>query len=341
VKHLLAEIIKEQILVLDGAMGTMIQRHGFTEEDYRGARFAHATKLFKGNNDILVLTQPETIVKIHQAYIEAGANIIETNSFNANAVSLADYGCEELDYEINLTAARLARKAVDLCAATHKRTFVAGSMGPTNKSLSMSPDVDNPAFRNLTFDELYNAYYRQAKGLAEGGVDVFLVETVFDALNAKAALVAIQDYCAAHKAAIPVMLSATISDAGGRTLTGQTPEAFYTTFESLDLLAIGLNCGLGATQMMPAVEILNRISRFPICIYPNAGLPDRFGHYNQTPEAMAAAAESMLQKSWVNIIGGCCGTTPEHIRAIAGVAARFAECVVIPKKVLYNKVCTH
>jgi 5-methyltetrahydrofolate--homocysteine methyltransferase len=322
-KNKLSEIIQERILILDGAMGTMIQRHGFTEEDYRGERFAHADKLFKGNNDILVLTQPETITEIHQAYLEAGANIIETNTFNANAISLADYGCEELDYEINLKAAHLARTIADQYTTEDMPRFVAGSIGPTNKSLSMSPDVDNPAYRNLTFDQLYHAYYRQVKGLAEGGVDAFLVETVFDTLNAKAALVAIEDYCSEHHIDIPIMLSVTISDTGGRTLTGQTPEAFYTTFESLNLLSIGFNCGLGALELTPYLETFNRISRFAICIYPNAGLPDRFGHYNQSPEVMAEIVEEMLKKGWVNIIGGCCGTTPEHIRAIANVASHY------------------
>jgi 5-methyltetrahydrofolate--homocysteine methyltransferase len=302
----------------------MIQRYGFTEEDYRGKRFVDTDKLFKGNNDILVLTQPEAITQIHQAYLEAGADIIETNTFNANAVSLADYACEHLDYEINMIAARLARNIADKYTTEKKPRFVAGSIGPTNKSLSMSPDVENPAYRNLTFDQLYDAYFRQVKGLAEGGVDVFLVETVFDTLNAKAALVAIQDYCAEQKIDIPTILSITISDASGRTLTGQTLEAFYTTFEGLDLFSIGFNCGLGATQLMPHLETLNRISRFPICVYPNAGLPDRFGHYNQSPDEMADAVESMLKKGWVNIIGGCCGTTPDHIRAIAKVAQRYS-----------------
>jgi 5-methyltetrahydrofolate--homocysteine methyltransferase len=324
VENKLTKIIQGHILVLDGAMGTMIQRYGFTEEDYRGERFFHTDKLFKGNNDILVLTQPEAISKIHQAYLEAGADIIETNTFNANAVSLADYGCEQLDYEINLTAARIARKIADQYTTNEKPRFVAGAVGPTNKSLSMSPDVDNPALRNLTFDQLYDAYFRQVKGLAEGGVDVFLVETVFDTLNAKAALVAIEDYCLEQGVDIPVMLSVTISDTSGRTLTGQTPEAFYTTFESLNLFSIGFNCGLGAAQLMPHLENLNRISRFSICIYPNAGLPDRFGHYNQSPDEMAEAVEIMLKKGWVNIVGGCCGTTPDHIYAIANVAQRYA-----------------
>ncbi|MDR1459142.1 MAG: methionine synthase, partial [Bacteroidales bacterium] len=320
----LTKIIQEEILILDGAMGTMIQRYGFNEEDYRGNRFVKIDRPLKGNNDILVLTQPETIVKIHQDYLEAGANIIETNTFNANAVSLADYGCEDLDYEINLVAAQIARKAADQYVTEKSPRFVAGSIGPTNKSLSMSPTVDNPAYRNLSFDQLYDAYYRQVKGLAEGGVDVFLVETVFDTLNAKAALVAIEDYCHQNKKEIPVMLSVTISDAGGRTLTGQTPEAFYVTFEGLNLLSIGFNCGLGALQLTPYMETLHRISHFALCVYPNAGLPDRFGHYSQTPEEMANAVENMLKKSWVNIIGGCCGTTADHIRAIAQVAKNYS-----------------
>jgi 5-methyltetrahydrofolate--homocysteine methyltransferase len=320
----LTKIIRERILILDGAMGTMIQRHGFTEEDYRGERFVHTDRIFKGNNDVLVLTQPDAIARIHQAYLEAGADIIETNTFNANAVSLADYGCEQLDYEINLTAATIARKIADTYNTVEKPRFVAGSIGPTNKSLSMSPNVDNPALRNLTFDQLYDAYFRQVKGLAEGGVDVFLVETVFDALNAKVALVAIEDYCLERGINIPVMLSVTISDNSGRTLTGQTVEAFYTTFESLNLLSIGFNCGLGATQLMPYLEDMHRISRFAVCVYPNAGLPDRFGHYNQSPDEMAEAMKSMLEKGWVNIVGGCCGTTPDHIYAIANMAKHYS-----------------
>ncbi|MDR0419925.1 MAG: homocysteine S-methyltransferase family protein, partial [Prevotellaceae bacterium] len=313
----LINIVKEKILVLDGAMGTMIQKYGFGENDYRGSLFAKSNIEMKGNNEILVLTQPQSIIDIHRAYLAAGADIIETNTLNANAVSLADYKTENLAYEINYQAATLARKAACEFSTNEKPRFVAGSVGPTNKSLSISPDVENPAYRNLTFDELYAAYFEQAQGLIDGKVDAVLVETVFDTLNAKTALIAIRDCCRQKSVDIPVMISVTLSDAGGRTLSGQTLDAFYNTFSSMNLFCIGLNCGFGSKQMMPYIQELARISSFNICVYPNAGLPDRFGKYNMSPEDMANDVELILKNGWVNIIGGCCGTTPEHIKKIA------------------------
>jgi 5-methyltetrahydrofolate--homocysteine methyltransferase len=329
---IMQEIIKNHILVLDGAMGTMIQRYGFEEKDYRGNRFANAPTALKGNHDILVLTQPDAITDIHKAYLEAGADVIETNTFNANAISLSDYQCPHLAYELNFTAAQLARQIAAEYATATKPRFVAGSIGPTGKSLSIPTDVDHPSCRNITFAQLYDAYYQQIKGLAEGGADVFLVETIFDALNAKAALVAIEDYNRTHQTHIPVMLSVTLSDKSGRTLAGQTLDAFYTTFADYNLLSIGLNCGCGTVQITPYLEELARISRFPVCVYPNAGLPDRFGCYTQSPDDMARDVEVMLNKGWVNIIGGCCGTTPEHIRKIAATAKLYPprKTVVVP-----------
>ena len=313
----LTQLIKEKILVLDGAMGTMIQKYSFDESDYRGSQFANCDVEMKGNNELLVLTQPQAIVEIHKAYLSAGADIIETNSMNANSISLADYKVEKFAYELNYKAAILARKAANEFSTNEKPRFVAGSIGPTNKSLSVSPDVTNPAYRNLTFDSLYDAYCEQIYGLIDGKIDVFLVETVFDTLNAKVALVAIHDCCKQKSVEIPVMISVTLGDTSGRTLSGQTLEAFYATFSDMNLLSIGLNCGYGSKQMMPYVEELSRISKFNICAYPNAGLPDQFGKYTQSAAEMANDVELMLQKGWINIIGGCCGTTPEHIKKIA------------------------
>ncbi|MDR3226625.1 MAG: methionine synthase [Prevotellaceae bacterium] len=316
-KKNLKQLVSEKILVLDGAMGTMIQKCGFGEDDYRGSLFAASDVEMKGNYDILVLTQPQAIADIHKAYLAAGADIIETNSLNANAISLADYKMENLAYQLNYQAASLARKAADEFSTNEKPRFVAGSVGPTNKSLSMSPDVSNPAFRNLTFDALYDAYFEQVRGLIDGKVDAILVETIFDTLNAKAALVAIHDCCKQKAVEIPVMISVTLSDTSGRTLSGQTFEAFYNTFSSMNLFSIGLNCGFGSKQMMPHIEELASISEFNICVYPNAGLPNQFGKYSLSPEDMANDVELILKNGWVNIIGGCCGTTPEHIQKIA------------------------
>ncbi|MDR2841478.1 MAG: methionine synthase [Paludibacter sp.] len=327
-------LLEKQILVLDGAMGTMIQQYNFAESDFRALQFADWDVELKGNNDILVLTQPQAISDIHKAYLQAGADIIETNTLNANAVSLADYKAEKFAYQINKAAATLARKAADEFSTAQKPRFVAGSIGPTNKSLSISPDVSNPGYRNLTFDTLYDAYFEQVKGLVDGGVDILLVETIFDTLNAKAATVAIQDYCSQNSLSIPVMLSLAISDSSGRSLTGQTLDAFYTTFSHLNLLSIGLNCGFGASEMMPYVEELARISKFNICIYPNAGLPDQFGNYSMSPVEMADKVEQMLKFSWINIVGGCCGSTPEHIKAIAERVKKYPPRRLIEQDIL-------
>ena len=327
-KKNLIQLAKEKILVLDGAMGTMVQKYKFDEKDYRGLQFANSQVELKGNSDILVITQPEAIANIHRAYLEAGADIIETNSLNANAISLADYKMENLAYELNYHAASLARKAADEFSTAEKPRFVAGSIGPTSKSLSMSPDVANPAYRNLTFDELYNAYFQQVSGLIDGKVDALLVETIFDTLNAKTALVAIYDCMKQKSVELPVMISVTLSDTSGRTLSGQTLEAFYTTFSSFNLFSIGLNCGYGSKQMMPYIGELSRISRFNICAYPNAGLPDQFGNYAQQPADMANDVEQLLKNGYINIIGGCCGTTPEHIKKIAEKAAEYQPRIV-------------
>jgi len=321
----LQKILHERILILDGATGTMIQTYGLTESDYRGARFAGSARNLRGHNDLLCLTKPELITEIHQAYLDAGADIIETNSFNANAVSLADYDMTDLVYEINLAAAKLARAAADgkTLLTPDKPRFVAGSMGPTNKTASMSAEVSNPAARAVTFDDLVSAYREQVRGLRDGGVDLLLVETVFDTLNAKAALFAIQEEEETSGISLPVMVSGTVADTSGRTLSGQTLMAFLASVSHVNLLSCGLNCGFGAKQMRPYVEELASNAPFFVSVHPNAGLPNQFGAYDETPETMAKTIEEYLQKGWINIIGGCCGTTPAHIAAIASVARNF------------------
>ncbi|MEE4176480.1 MAG: methionine synthase [Bacteroides sp.] len=321
----LKALLKQRILVLDGAMGTMIQRHKLQEEDFRGERFAHITQKVKGNNDLLSLTQPHIIKQIHEAYLEAGADIIETNTFNATSISLHDYGMEGLVYELNQASARLAREACEAYTLLNpsKPRFVAGSLGPTNKTASLSPDVSSPAYRAVTFDPLRDAYYEQIRGLMDGGADILLVETVFDTLNAKAALMAISDYEEAHEMKIPVMVSGTITDASGRTLSGQTPEAFLASITHASLLSIGLNCAMGAEQLRPFMEVLSKHSSFAVSAHPNAGLPNQFGQYEQTAPQMAAIIEDFLKEGLVNIVGGCCGTTPEHVRLIAELAEKY------------------
>ncbi|WP_448539224.1 methionine synthase [Schleiferia thermophila] len=324
--EILQKILSERILVLDGAMGTMIQQYNLSEEDYRGERFAQWPHPLKGNNDLLVLTQPHIIEEIHRKYLEAGADILETNTFNSQRVSMADYHLEELVYELNVEAARLARKAADQFTerTPHKPRFVAGSIGPTNRTASLSPDVNRPGYRAITFDELVDAYYEQVAGLVEGGVDILLVETIFDTLNAKAALYAIRRYFKDHhREMLPIMVSGTITDNSGRTLSGQTVEAFLYSLSHIPLLSIGLNCALGARQMQPYLADLARHAEFHISAHPNAGLPNAFGQYDETPEMMRAQIREFLQGNLVNIIGGCCGTTPEHIRLIAEEAARY------------------
>jgi 5-methyltetrahydrofolate--homocysteine methyltransferase len=324
----LDEILKERILVIDGAMGTMIQRYQLKEEDYRGERFANFHKDIKGNNDLLNLTQPHIIEEIHRAYLEAGADIIETNTFNGTSISLADYDMSDLAYEINLVAAQIARKAVDDYNRRdpEKPRFVAGAIGPTNRTASISPDVNNPGYRAVTFDQLYQAYYDQARGLMDGGADILLVETIFDTLNAKAAIFAIETLFEERGKKLPLMISGTITDASGRTLSGQTPEAFWISVSHAGLISVGLNCALGAKEMRPHLEALSNIANCAISAYPNAGLPNEFGGYDQTAEEMREYIRDFVSSGLVNIIGGCCGTTPMHIQAMAeavkGIPAR-------------------
>lgn len=313
------QLIKQRILVLDGAMGTMIQRHRLDEQGYRGTRFKDFPYDVRGNSELLSLTQPQIIQSIHEAYLEAGADIIETNTFNANAVSQADYHMESLAYELNFTSAQLARNAVNTYLATHRDRpcFVAGAMGPTNKTASLSPDVNNPGYRAIHFDELVTIYYEQVRGLVDGGVDILLVETVFDTLNCKAALFAIQKYMDDTGTQLPIMVSGTITDASGRTLSGQTAEAFWISVNHVNLLSVGLNCALGAKELRPHLAALSKVADCYISAYPNAGLPNELGGYDQGPEEMQQYIREFASSGFVNIVGGCCGTTPEHIRALA------------------------
>jgi len=319
--HPLQKIARERILILDGAMGSMLQDYRLDEAGYRGARFADWGQPLKGNNDLLNLTQPQIVEEIHAKYFAAGADIVETNTFNAQTVSMADYGMESLVRELNLAGAQLARKAADAYSTPDKPRFVAGAIGPTNRTLSLSPDVNRPAYRAITFDELAAAYQEQAEALIEGGVDVLLVETIFDTLNAKAALFAIQDAFAATGKEVPIMISGTITDASGRTLSGQTTEAFLISMSHMPLLSIGLNCALGAKDLRPYLQTLAANTPFLISAYPNAGLPNAFGGYDETPSQMADAVTEYLDLGIVNILGGCCGTTPDHIREFAARAA--------------------
>jgi 5-methyltetrahydrofolate--homocysteine methyltransferase len=314
------QCLQERILIIDGAMGTMIQRYKLSEAQYRGERFKAWQSDVKGNNDLLCITQPQIIEEIHKQYLEAGADIIETNTFNAQRVSLADYNMQELAYEINFEAAKIARKAVDEFTAKDrsKPRFVAGAIGPMNKTLSLSPDVNNPGYRAVTFDEVASAYYEQVKGLVEGGVDVLLVETIFDTLNAKAAIYAIKKYFRETKQReLPMMLSGTITDASGRTLSGQTLAAFYISVKHAKPLSIGLNCALGAKEMRNHIEELSQIAECYTSAYPNAGLPNAMGEYDEQPHETAHFLEEWAREGFVNIVGGCCGTTPEHIKHIA------------------------
>ncbi len=308
------DCLNERIVIIDGAMGTMIQRYKLTEEDYRGERFKDWKYDVKGNNDLLCLTQPQIIKDIHKQYLDAGADIIETNTFNAQRVSLADYHMEDLAYEINLAAAKIAKEAVK---ESGKQAWVAGAIGPMNKTLSLSPDVNNPGYRSVTFDEVVNAYYEQVKGLVEGAVDLLLIETIFDTLNAKAAIFAIKKYFRDNDhPSLPIMISGTITDASGRTLSGQTLEAFYTSVMHARPLSIGLNCALGAKEMRPHIQELAQIASCFVSAYPNAGLPNAMGEYDEQPEDTAHFIEDWAKEGFVNIVGGCCGTTPEHIRHI-------------------------
>lgn len=316
------KLLSKKILVIDGAMGTMIQQHQLTEADYRGERFKDWKFDVKGNNDLLCLTQPQIIRSIHKQYLDAGAHIIETNTFNAQRVSLADYHMEDLAYEINVAAARLAREAVEQWRAEDPSErkdlgWVAGAIGPMNKTLSLSPDVNNPGFRALSFDEAVHAYYEQIKGLVHGGADLLLIETIFDTLNAKAAIFAFKKHERETGIKKEIMISGTITDASGRTLSGQTLEAFYHSIRHARPLSVGLNCALGAKEMRAHVAELSQIAECFTSAYPNAGLPNAMGEYDEQPEATAHFIEDWAKEGLVNIVGGCCGTTPDHIRHIA------------------------
>jgi len=324
---ILKKLLDEQILVLDGAMGTMIQRYRLSEEDFRGERFKDYPHDLKGNNDLLSLTKPDVIKEIHKAYLSAGSDIIETNTFNANAISQADYKLEKLSYEINYQAAINAGQAVEEFLKENpgsKPRFIAGALGPTNKTLSLSPNVNDPGYRAVTFDQMMKAYYDAARGLVEGGVDILLIETVFDTLNAKAAIYAVEEYCSEVKKDIPIIVSGTIVDLSGRTLSGQTTEAFLISVShTKNLLCVGLNCSLGAKQMRPFIQELADKAPFYVSVYPNAGLPNEMGEYDESPEAMAKMIEDFASSGFSNIIGGCCGTTPDHIKQIVQVAAKY------------------
>jgi len=325
--------LKERILVLDGAMGTMLQAYKFEEEDFRGDRFKEHPSPLKGNNDLLSLTQPEAIKAVHRAYFEVGADIVETNTFSSTSIGMADYAMEEWVYELNVQSAKLAREVADefTNANPHKPRFVAGSIGPTNRTASMSPDVNDPGFRAVTFDDLVESYSEQVRGLVDGGADVLLVETVFDTLNAKAALYAIDLLKEENNWDIPVMVSGTITDASGRTLSGQTVEAFATSVSHIPLLSLGFNCALGADQLLPYLRRLSKETEAMVSAHPNAGLPNAFGAYDQTPEEMRDLIEKYLEENLINIIGGCCGSTPEHIQLIAEVASKHQ-----PRKIKIN-----
>jgi 5-methyltetrahydrofolate--homocysteine methyltransferase len=322
----LQELASNKIIILDGAMGTMIQRYKLEEADFRGTRFANHDGDLKGNNDLLCITRPEIIEEIHYQYLCAGADIIETNTFNAQRISLADYHMEELAYELNVEAARCARKAVERFEKENPKAnkkFVAGAVGPTNRTASLSPDVNDPGFRAITYDQLVAAYSEQIKGLLDGGVDALLIETIFDTLNAKAALYAAMEVCEERGVEVPLMISGTITDASGRTLSGQTAEAFFISMSHAPLFSIGFNCALGAEQLQQYVEVLSQHANCLVSAYPNAGLPNAMGHYDQTPDQMAALVRDYCEKGIVNILGGCCGTTPDHISAIARIAAEY------------------
>jgi 5-methyltetrahydrofolate--homocysteine methyltransferase len=322
--------LESRILIIDGAMGTMIQRYKLEEADYRGERFIDWASDVKGNNDLLSITRPDIIQAIHLEYLEAGADIIETNTFSSTAIAQADYNMQSLAYELNVASAKVARQAIDKFTTSRQSStphsagqavnqkFVAGAIGPMNKTLSLSPDVNNPGFRSVSFDEVSNAYYEQVSGLVDGGVDILLIETIFDTLNAKAAIYAIKKYFRdTKKPPLPIMISGTITDASGRTLSGQTLEAFYTSVAHARPLSVGLNCALGAAEMRPHIAELSKIAACYTSAYPNAGLPNSMGLYEEEPEETAHFLEDWAREGYVNIVGGCCGTTPEHIRHIA------------------------
>jgi len=315
------ENLKKRILIIDGAMGTMIQRHKLTEADYRGTRFANWPSDVKGNNDLLCITQPAIVTGIHLQYLEAGADIIETNTFSSTNIAMADYDMQDLAYELNVAAAKCARAAITQYKSKHPNAtekFIAGAIGPLNKTLSLSPDVNNPGFRAVTFDEVVIAYTEQIRGLVDGGVDVILIETIFDTLNAKAAIFAVKEFFRKlGKPELPIMISGTITDASGRTLSGQTLAAFYTSVAHAKPLSVGLNCALGAQEMRSHIEELAQIATCYTSAYPNAGLPNAMGEYDEAPHQTAHFIEEWAKNKFVNIVGGCCGTTPEHIKHMA------------------------
>ena len=320
--------LAERILIIDGAMGTMIQRYKLSEEDYRGERFKDWHLDVKGNNDLLCITQPQIITAIHKEYLKAGADIIETNTFSSTLIAMADYEMQELAYELNVAAAQCAKKAIEEYQKENPNNqhqkYIAGAIGPLNKTLSLSPDVNNPGFRALTFDEAATAYYEQVKGLVDGGVDIILIETIFDTLNAKAAIYAVKKYFRDEKKSeLPIMISGTITDASGRTLSGQTLEAFYISVEHARPLSVGLNCALGAKDMRAHIEELSQIANCFTSAYPNAGLPNAMGEYDEEPHQTAQFLEDWAKEGFVNIVGGCCGTTPDHIKQIAKEVKKF------------------
>ena len=312
--------LNSRILVLDGAMGTMIQTYKLEEEDFRGDRFKNHEILLKGNNDLLSITRPDIIKDIHKGYIDSGADIIQTNTFSSTSIAMEDYALQDLVYELNFESAKIAREVTD---KFDNKKYVAGSIGPTNKTASMSPDVNDPGFRAITFDELVESYKEQIKGLVDGGSDILLVETVFDTLNAKAALMAINDYFEENNTSLPVMLSGTITDNSGRTLSGQTVNAFLISLSHFPLLSIGFNCALGADKLRPYLKRLSNSTNFFTSVYPNAGLPNAFGEYDQTPNGMLKQLREYLDENLVNIIGGCCGTTYDHIKLISEEVKKY------------------
>ncbi len=321
-KARLEEVLKEKILILDGAMGTMAQRYKLSESDFRGERFKNWPTDLQGNNDLLSIVRPDIVKEIHSAYLEAGADMIETNTFSSTSIAMADYQMEELVTELNINAAKIAVEAADHFTRKNpeKPRYVAGAVGPTNRTASISPDVNNPAFRGITFDELEKAYFEQISALIVGGVDVILIETIFDTLNAKAAIRATIKANREQRTHIPIMISGTITDASGRTLSGQTVEAFLISISHAPLLSVGLNCALGASEMRPYLEVMSDKAPLFISAYPNAGLPNAFGEYDQGPEEMKIQLRDFLDRNLVNILGGCCGTTPDHIRMMAELA---------------------
>ncbi len=329
------DILQERILVLDGAMGTMLQRYKFQEEDFRAERFKDWKHPLQGNNDLLSLTQPAAIAEVHRKYFAAGADIVETNTFSGTTIAMADYHMEELVYELNYESARIARKVADEFTANEpdKPRFVAGSIGPTNKTASMSPDVNDPGFRAVSFEELRIAYKEQVEALLDGGADILLVETIFDTLNAKAALFAIEEVKEERNIEVPIMVSGTITDASGRTLSGQTAEAFLISISHIPILSVGFNCALGANQLVPHLEVLSSRTEHAVSAHPNAGLPNAFGEYDESPAQMAAQIKEYVEKGLVNIVGGCCGTTPDHITAIAELVKQYE-----PRNLMVEKI---